>query len=112
MLVHVACDYISQAEDFMEYGVEGVGEGASISLVAIFNGIVAISKAYCRRLVVRTVKGDMGYDEVPVGFWRYHGGFEGSFSHIGFHPSAVFGSREVVKILNIHWRSVYQGGFL
>jgi len=68
VLVHVACDYISQTEDFVEQGVEGMGGGASISIVAIFDGVVAISKAYCRCLVVHAVEGNVGYDEVLIGF--------------------------------------------
>ena len=65
---HVACDYISEAEDLMEQGVEGVGGGSSISLVAVFDGIVAVGKADCGRLVFPTVKSYVGNDEVPVGF--------------------------------------------
>ena len=45
LLVHVASDYIRQGEDFMKQGVEGVGGGASIPLVAVFDGVVAVGEA-------------------------------------------------------------------
>ena len=96
----------------MEQGVEGVGTGASILLVAVFDGVATVCKADCGRLVLHAVKGYMGKDKVLVGFRGHHGGFEGPFADVGYDPSPVFGATKRMEVLDIRWRSICKRWFL